>query len=90
MSIDASEDGVAVTVGTRLTTIRWEDCVRLQVDAGSYILHFGARGFVVVPRRAFRNERRDAAFLELVTESMSTARAGADDDAEVPPADQPA
>ena len=79
MSVDASEDGVAVTLGPRLATLRWEDCVRLSTDRRCYVLHFSRDEFLVVPRRAFRNERRDAAFRDLVTSCMRGARGASDD-----------
>jgi hypothetical protein len=65
MTIDASEDGIAVTVGKRLANLKWSECTRLESDARSYVLSHGKDGFVVIPRRAFRNEKRDAAFREL-------------------------
>ena len=66
MSIDASDDGITVTLGPRQANIRWSRCVRLDSDARCYILYHGRRGFLVVPRRSFRTEKRDAAFRELV------------------------
>jgi hypothetical protein len=75
MSVDASEDGVTVTLGSRLANIRWADCVRLESSARTYVLLHGRKGFVVVPRRAFRTEKRDAAFRELVERHLG-GRAG--------------
>ncbi len=81
MSVDASEDGIAVTLGPRLANLRWEDCVGVQTDPRCYVLHFGRGEFLVVPRRAFRNERRDAAFRDLLASCMRAARGEADDEA---------
>jgi hypothetical protein len=65
MSVDASEEGIVVTVGRRSATIKWKDCVRFASDARSHVIYHGASGFLVVPRRAFRNEKKDAAFRDL-------------------------
>jgi hypothetical protein len=67
MSIDASEDGIVVTVGRRSATIRWRECVRWVSDSRAYLIYLGATGFLAVPRRAFRTEKKDAAFRELAS-----------------------
>lgn len=65
MSIDASEEGITITVGQRYATIKWRDCVRMESDARTHIVYHGAKGFLVIPRRAFRNEKQDEAFRSL-------------------------
>jgi hypothetical protein len=66
-SLDASEEGITLTVGKRFATIKWRDCRRLEADKNAYIVYHGARGAIVVPRRVFRNDRQDESFRSLVT-----------------------
>jgi hypothetical protein len=65
MSVDASEEGIIVTVGQRSASLKWRDCVRLDSDGSAHVLFHGEKGFLVVPRRAFRTEAQDASFREL-------------------------
>lgn len=67
MSVDASEDGLTVTIGQRSATVRWGDCRRFASHARAYLIGHGEKGFLVVPRRVFRNEKKDAAFRDLAT-----------------------
>jgi SEC-C motif-containing protein/YcxB-like protein len=73
MSVDASEDGIVVTVGRRSATIKWRECVRLESNARSYLIRLGETGFLAVPRRAFRTAKKDAAFRELATRLVGVA-----------------
>jgi hypothetical protein len=66
MSVDASEDGMTVTVGRRSASLKWSDVGRLTSDTRCHLLRVGASGYLLVPRRAFRTEKKDAAFCDLV------------------------
>jgi hypothetical protein len=82
MSVDASEDGIAVTVGRRSASLKWRDFRGFESDARSHLLHHGAAGYLIVPRRAFRTEKKDEAFRELASRLVGAP--------EPPPADLPA
>jgi hypothetical protein len=75
MSVDASEDGITVTVGRRSATLKWRDCARFESDARSHLIFHGASGFLAVPRRAFRNEKKDATFRELASRLVGASEA---------------
>jgi len=84
MSVDASDEGVVVTLGSRATTIRWGDCGRLSSDARSHVLFHGDSGFLIVPRRVFRSPEKDAAFQALASRFIAANGASARDASDVP------
>jgi len=65
MSVDASDEGITITAAERFGTIRWSDCVRVEVDKRVCALYHGSE-VLLVPRRAFRSAKREKAFLDLV------------------------
>ena len=87
MSVDASEEGIIVTVGQRSATLKWQDCGRLDSDAWSHVIYHGAKGFLLVPRRAFRTEKQDASFRELALAFIQRDSASMPVDSVRPPAE---
>jgi hypothetical protein len=75
MSVDASDEGIVVTVGRRTATLKWRDCAGLESDRRCHLVRVGATGFLAVPRRAFRNEKKDADFRALATRFIRPAEA---------------
>ena len=78
MTVDASDDVVTVTVGSRSAAIRWRDCHGFAESGRAYLVRQGERGFFVVPRRAFRTEKKDAAFRELASRALEPATTESD------------
>jgi YcxB-like protein len=76
MTIDASEEGVTLTVGASARTIAWTEFVNVEADKRMCVLHHGSE-LVLVPRRAFRNAERERAFLDLVERFVCAAPAHA-------------
>lgn len=74
MSVDLSEEGIVVTVGTRSATVRWADCTAVETDRRTHVIFHGASGFVAVPRSAFRTAAKDAAFRALAERFLGAAR----------------
>ena len=78
-SLDASDEGVTITIGERHETIRWPDVSRVDRGARVYALYW-ADQMLLVPRRAFRGPDREKAFSDLL-ERFVSARQREDGDA---------
>ncbi len=78
-SVDASDEGVTITIGERHETIRWRDVSRVDRAARIYALYW-ADQVLLVPRRAFRGADREKAFSDLL-ERFVSARQREDGDA---------
>jgi len=66
MSVDASDEGITVIAGPVARTIAWSDCARVEKGARVCVIHHGAGEAFLLPRRAFRDASREAAFFDLV------------------------
>ena len=69
-SLDASDEGVTITIGERHETIRWDDVSRVDRGARIYALYWGDE-VMLVPRRAFRGRDREEAFSKLLERFVS-------------------
>ncbi len=76
-SVDASEEGITITVGEKFATIKWRNCTRFESDRRLYALYHGEKGVLLVPRRVFRSEAQDRSFQQLLARLVPEDRAEA-------------
>jgi hypothetical protein len=69
-----SESGVNTELFNASTSTDWSFWATLSVVGDAYVLRAKTRGYCFVPRRAFPSATEEAAFRELVKESLRSAR----------------
>ena len=66
LQVELSEEGMALTADGKRGFVPWARCARIEEDARTHILHYGDKGILVVPHRAFQNERQAQTFRTLI------------------------
>jgi hypothetical protein len=79
VTIDASAEGITVTMGATSRAIAWTDCAKVETSGRICMIHHG-EDMLILPLRAFRNVEREKAFFELVERFAGATRDARSDD----------
>ena len=66
LHVELSEEGITLTAGGKRALVAWARCASIEEDARTHILHYGDKGILVVPHRAFQSERQAQTFRSLI------------------------
>lgn len=70
-SLTFSPEGVHFRTAHIDSQLQWSLYSRALVDAGSYLLYYGARQFSIIPKRVFQNEGQRKEFDRLLSQNVA-------------------